>query len=142
MNETESRTGAEGAGAPSEEELRAALEEQMSKITVKDVLLQTAVTLVNLAARRLGVAGGEDAAAERDLDQAQLAIDAVRALAPLLEGEEAAPIKGALSQLQLAFAQAAGGAAPPGAAAGTEKPESEPNQPEQEPSRIWTPPGA
>ena len=33
---------------PTEEELRAALEEQMKRITVHDVLLQTVVTLVNL----------------------------------------------------------------------------------------------
>ena len=45
---------------PSEEELRAALEEQMKKITVEDVLLQTVVTLVNLAGRRLGLAAAPE----------------------------------------------------------------------------------
>ena len=35
-------------GQPTEEELRAALEEQMRQLRVEDVLLQTIVTLVNL----------------------------------------------------------------------------------------------
>jgi hypothetical protein len=90
---------------PTEEELRAALEEQMRRITVKDVLLQTVVTLVNLSARKLGLAEGE----EKDLEQARLGIDAVRALLPLLPDEVVAPVKEALSQLQMAYAREAGG---------------------------------
>ena len=42
---------------PTEEELRAAFEEQMRQIRVEDVILQTVATLVNLAGRRLGLAG-------------------------------------------------------------------------------------
>jgi hypothetical protein len=112
---------------PSEEELRAALEEQLRRITVTDVLLQTVVTLVNLASRRLGLAGGEHAEEEKDLDQARLAIDAIRALVPLLPEKETQPVRDALAQLQMAYAREAQGGAP------TEKP------PEQ--SKIWTPPG-
>ncbi len=84
---------------PSEEELRAALEEQMKKITVTDVLLQTVVTLVNLSGRRLTV---EE---EKDLEQARLGIEAVRALLPLCPQDQVGPIKDALSQLQMLFAQ-------------------------------------
>ena len=52
------------AQEPSEEELRDALEEQLRQ--VEDVVLQTVVTLVNLAGRRLTAEEGE-----KDLDQAQ-----------------------------------------------------------------------
>jgi hypothetical protein len=121
---------------PTEDELRAALEEQMRRITVKDVLLQTVVTLVNLSARKLGLGEGED----KDLDQARLGIDAVRALLPLLPEEEVAPVREALSQLQMAYAQAAG-----------DKPQTPDPRPQTQNeederakarSKIWTPPGS
>ncbi|HXD59352.1 MAG TPA: hypothetical protein VN606_15610 [Thermoleophilaceae bacterium] len=122
---------------PTEEELRAALEEQMRRITVKDVLLQTVVTLVNLSARKLGLAEGE----EKDLEQARLGIDAVRALLPLMPEEEVAPVKEALSQLQMAYAQAAGGEAKP------QTPHPTPQTSDEEArakarEKIWTPPGS
>jgi hypothetical protein len=91
---------------PSEEELRAALEEQMRHIRVEDVLLQTIVTLINLGARRLGLTGGDE---QPQPDEARLAIEGARALAPLVPSEEAAPIRDALSQLQMAYVQSQGG---------------------------------
>lgn len=105
-----------GAGAPSEEELRAAYEAELKRITTADVVLQTAVSLINLGGRRLGrVAGAED---ERDLDQVSDAIDAVSALMPVLErrvGSDVAPLRDALAQLQMAYArEAQAGAAAPG----------------------------
>ena len=45
---------------PSEEELRAQLEEELRRITVRDVLLQTIVSLVNLGGQRLGLAPGAE----------------------------------------------------------------------------------
>jgi hypothetical protein len=120
---------------PTEDQLRAALEEQMRRITVKDVLLQTVVTLVNLSARKLGLGEGED----KDLDQARLGIDAVRALLPLLPEEEVAPVREALSQLQMAYAQAAGDK--------PQTPDPAPHSSDEEDERakarakIWTPPG-
>jgi hypothetical protein len=145
-----------GAGDPSEEELRAALEEQMRRITVDDVLVQTAVTLINLGGRRLGLPGPEGPPPEgRDLGQAQQAIDAVRALLPLLPAEPQTPIRDALSQLQMAFAREAQGvgepppeAGPPpdpGAAAGGEDSAAEKAEEAERAkarSKIWTPPGA
>jgi hypothetical protein len=143
-------------GQPSEEELQAALEEQMRNIRVEDVVVQTTVTLVNLGARRLGLAAapGEDPAAERDLGQAQIAIEAVRALLPLLPAEVGDQIAPALSQLQMAFAREAQGA---GEGAGAPTPPS-PQTPGGDPApggsadadaerakaraKIWTPPGA
>jgi hypothetical protein len=121
--------GPTGAGRPpTEEELRAAMEEELRRLRVQDVLLQTVVTLVNLGGRRLGLA--PEAKEERDLEQARLAIESTRALLPLLGAEEGRAIREALSQLQVAFAREArsaeqqpheaeaGARAPTGGAAG------------------------
>ena len=141
---------------PSEEELRAAFEEQLRQVSVEDVILQTVATLVNLGARRLGLIpeAGEDPGAARDIPQAQLAIEAARALAPLCPADHQDSIRQALSQLQMAFAREAQ-AAP----AGEAQPEPSP-PPAEAPadagpaaddaaeaerakarSKIWTPPG-
>jgi hypothetical protein len=135
-------------GQPSEEELRAALEEQMKRITVKDVLLQTVITLINVSARKLGLAGDE---AEKDLAQAKQGIEGVRALVPLLPAEEQAAVREPLSQLQMAYAREAG--AGPQATGdrpeeGTPEPETRNSKLETDDeerskarSKIWTPPG-
>lgn len=151
---------------PTEEELRAAMEEQLRRISVQDVLLQTTATLVSLAGRRLGLV--PEAEDERDLEQARLAIEGTRALLPLLSGEEASAVRQALSQLQVAFAREAQGAeaaggeeasaaagergAPAAGAAGrsgADRPgakEAPSRAPDAERakarSKIWTPPGA
>jgi hypothetical protein len=124
---------------PSEEELRAAMEEQMRRITVKDVLLQTIVTLVNLSARKLGLGEGD----EKDLEQARLGIEGVRALLPLLPQEEVAPVRDALSQIQVAYAQAAGGGPPPPSEPSPREASREDEEAERAKARskIWTPPG-
>jgi hypothetical protein len=150
---------------PSEEEMRAALEEQMRRITVQDVLIQTVVTLINLGGRRLGLAGPPEQAGERDLEQARLAIEGARALVPLLPQEaDLGPVRDALSQLQMAYVQLTTAEAQPAAAteggegspeAAAEPPagppEGSPSQPPASPadeaerakarSKIWTPPG-
>lgn len=101
----------------SEAELRAALEEQLRHITALDVVVQTAVSLVNLAGRRLGIAPGTEQ--ERDLAQVRTAIDATRALLPVLEANEGSetlsPLRDALSTLQMEYARQvqAGAPAPP-----------------------------
>src|SRR3954463_16184967 len=95
----------------SEDELRA-IEAEMEKLTVDDVLLQTLVTMVNLGARKLGLAAPPgDQEPKRDLEQTKQAIDAARALIPLLEprhGEEIGPVKDALSRLQMSYVQLSG----------------------------------
>jgi hypothetical protein len=123
-------------GQPTEEEIRAALEEEMSRVHVGDLVLQSVVSLVNLAARRTGTAPGLEP--ERDLEQVQIAIDAVRALLPSVEAvapEQAPAVQDALSQLQLAYVTAGGVESAPQEGPVTPTPE-----PEQQ-SRIWTPPG-
>ena len=68
--------------------------------------LQTVVSLLNLGGRKAGLAPGTED--ERDPEQLRLAIEGARALLPLVEpalGAEAAQIRDALSQLQMAYAQ-------------------------------------
>ena len=125
--------------------MRAALEEQMRHITAEDVLLQSIVTFVNLAGRRLGLSGSRD---DLDLPQAALAIESTRALLPLVPDEQAPSIRDALSQLQVAYArEARAGQAPPDAPAAPPEPapaSSEPDEAERAKARakIWTPPGS
>lgn len=139
---------------PSEEELRAQLEEELRRITVRDVLLQTVVSLVNLGGQRLGLAPGTEEM--RDLDQARLAIEGVRALLPLVEEqdpEQVRPVREALSQLQLAYAQLAGGGTEPGGGPEGQGGGGGPGTPEQRPPAsgtqrpqgaggLWVPPGS
>jgi hypothetical protein len=130
--------GATGEPAPgggmSEEQLRAAYEEELRRMTSVDLMLQAAVSLINLAGRKLGpppgsAAEGSPAGAElRDLEQVRDAIDGVRGLMGVLERRlpnELGPLRDALSQLQLAYAREAhadtgarGGGAGPGAERG------------------------
>jgi hypothetical protein len=123
----------------SEDELRA-IEEEMDKLSVDDVLLQTLVTLINLGARKAGLSAppGDDGP-QRDLGETRMAIEGARALLPLLEarhGAELAPVKDALARLQMAFVQLAGPAAPAPAA---EKPPEPGTGPAQSSGRLWVP---
>ncbi len=132
-------------GELSEEQLRAAYEQEIKRVRVEHVLLENVVTLINLGMRRTGlIPGTED---ERDLVQVQLAIDSVRASLPQVEQaapEQISAIRDAISQLQLAFVQAQGGAP---AAAGGERPaaaaEEQPAAggagPAQRSGRLWVP---
>jgi hypothetical protein len=132
----------------SEEEL-AALEAEMDRLTVDDVLLQTVVSLVNLGARKAGLAGGAQGA---DLEQTRQAIEGARALLPLLEtrhGDKLGSIRDALSQLQMAYVQRSepGAGAPPEASEGAptapesgEKPDDPDGPgPAQQSGRLWVP---
>ena len=130
---------------PSEEEIRA-LEAELERLSVDDVLLQTVVTLINLGARKAGLVEG----AQADLEQVRQAIEGARALLPVVEsrhGEQVAPLKEALAQLQMAYVQKSGGAPEAGAAppeGGAGAPEGAPQQPEgpgpaQQSGRLWVP---
>jgi hypothetical protein len=103
-------------GAPSEEELRAAYEAELARITATDMIAQAAVSLLNIGARRMGPPpGAEDQAppgTERDLDQVRDAIDAAMALLGILArsvpSEQLSPLRDALSRLQMAYAAEVG----------------------------------
>ena len=95
----------------SEDELRAAYEAEIARLRVEDVLVQTVVSLLNLAARKAGLTGAEE---EPDFEQVRQAIDATTALLPHVEptlGPDAKQVRDALAQLQLAYARS--GATPP-----------------------------
>jgi hypothetical protein len=84
---------------------------------VDQVLLSTAISLVNLAGIRL------TEKEHKDVGQAKQAIDAARELLPLCPQEEIGPIKDALSQLQMLYVK-------------------ESDERAKARSKIWTPPGA
>jgi hypothetical protein len=74
-----------------------AWQEQLASFSVEQFLISAASTIASLAYAKL----------ERDdLPQARKAIDALAALAPLLEGELAADLGQALTKLQVAYAEA------------------------------------
>jgi hypothetical protein len=125
---------------PTDEELAAAYEAQLKQIRVEDVLIQTLVSLLNLGGRKAGLSPGTEG--ERDAEQVRQAIEGVRALLPVVEpllGPDAAQIREALSQLQMAYAQIAGGAAPPGDAAPAGEPKPDAGGPAQSSGKLWVP---
>ncbi len=131
-----------GVFAPEEE--MAAIEAEMQRLKVDDVLLQTLVTLINLGARKAGLAAppDEEEGAKRDLEQTRQAIDGARALLPLLEarhGEELGPVKDAVSRLQMAYVQLSGGTPPPAAKPSPSQPEQPDAGPAQSSGRLWVP---
>jgi hypothetical protein len=106
---------------PSEEEMRAAYEAELNRITSSEMIIQTAVSLINIGGRRLGLtpsaSPGDSSAAsggERDLEQVRDAIDGASALLPVLERRmpgELGPLRDAIAQLQVAYAREARGSA-------------------------------
>jgi hypothetical protein len=131
---------------PTEEELRAAYEQQLKQLRVEDVIVQTVVSLINLAGRKAGLApGAED---EADREQLRLAIESVRALLPLVEeqlGPDASAVRDALSQLQMAYARMPEGETAGGShedpAGGELPPKEAPDAPgpAQSSGRLWVP---
>lgn len=126
QHQEETEGGSEAGQGPSEEELRAQLEEEIRKVRVEDVVLQSAVSILNLSARRIAK---DD---ERDLDQAKVGIDAARALVDLVNPEAQPQLRQAISELQVLYTKHAGE-------------ESAPEQGSSEPpkgdSGLWTPGG-
>jgi hypothetical protein len=118
-----------------EEELR----EQLSRVRVQDVVIQTVVSIINLAAAKA-----------EDREQLRVGIEAARALLPLVEaelGEEAASFRDAISQLQLAYAkgpEAVAARSAPGGESSQPPPAAEPDPasgpgPAQSSGRLWIP---
>ncbi len=91
--------------AEDEQKLIEELQAELAKLKVSDLLLQTLYSVSSLGYHRLS---GET----RALEQARLAIEALRALVPVLEGsvpDDAVRDFGqVLANLQLAYADAAG----------------------------------
>ncbi len=84
----------------------AELLEALTRLRVEDLLVQSLSTVSSLAYHRL-------AEESRDLEQARLAIEALRALVPVLRGSVADELvrdfERVTANLQLAYADAVGG---------------------------------
>lgn len=90
---------------PPDEQLLKQLEEELRHLKVSDVLLQTVFTISSLALRKLSDE-------ERDLEQGRLAIEALRALVPVLREAVGPEVSRDLNQtiatMQFAYAKAVG----------------------------------
>ena len=138
-----------GEGEPSPEELLEQFARRLGRTPVPDVLLQTMATLTDMAGIRLGL--GPEGDEVRDLAQARLAIEALRALygvaETLIGPAQARMFREPLSQLQLAYAQLAGGEGAPGPQPGPGAPPPPPPPAPPPPkgtdpaSKLWVPPG-
>jgi hypothetical protein len=88
---------------PSDEELLKQVEEELKKLKVSDLLVQMLYTVSSLGYRKLS-------AEDRDLDQARLAIESLRAVLPVLEGSISEDVmrdfRQVTANLQLAYAEA------------------------------------
>jgi hypothetical protein len=88
----------------SDEELLKQVEDELRKLKVSDLLVQMLYTVSSLGYRKLS-------AEDRDLEQAKLAIDTLRAVLPVLEGSIAEDVvrdfRQVTANLQLAYADAA-----------------------------------
>jgi hypothetical protein len=93
-----------------EEQLAQQLAEELRRLRIEDVLIQTLITISSIGYRRLGLT--EDTKDDRDLQQVKLAIDTMTALTPVLENvvpeELIRDFNQSVASLQLAYAQAAG----------------------------------
>ncbi len=89
-----------------EEEFRRLLEEQMEKITVRDVVFQMMASLASLAYQKLGLPENVNLK-YRDFAQARMAIDGLKGLLTSLEGKleegELSPFRGTLANLQMNY---------------------------------------
>jgi hypothetical protein len=129
---------ASGGDIP-DEELRKRLEEQLRRIRVQDLLLESVASILNLTARRIATPE------ERDLEQGRIGIEAVRAVLELLEPGPREQVREALSQVQVLYArEASGGSGRGGDEPGPGEPAEGSGDPGEKPDRppgLWTPPG-
>ncbi len=102
---------------PDQEQAAHELAEELRKLRVEDVLVNTLVHVSSIGYRRLGLT--EDSREDRDLGQTSLAIETMQALVPVLEDflpeDVVDSFQDQVANLQLAYAKAvkeeAGGAA-------------------------------
>jgi hypothetical protein len=95
---------------PTDQELADQFREELKRIKVVDLLVQTLYTVSSLGYHKLG-------AETRDLPQARLAIEALRALLPVVRGEASPEVtrdfEQVVANMQLAYADAAKQEEPP-----------------------------
>jgi hypothetical protein len=107
---------------PTEQEIAEQLREELQKLKVSDLLVQTLYTVSSLGYHKLGQE-------HRDLEQARLAIESLRALLPVLKGAVTGEVHRDFTQvvanMQLAYADAVSASEPKAAAAKAEEPKAE-----------------
>jgi hypothetical protein len=88
---------------PTEQELAAALREQLANAKISDLLVQTVYTVSSLGYHKLS-------SESRDLEQARLAIESIQALLPVLEDavpeELVRDFRQVVANMQFAYADA------------------------------------
>jgi Domain of unknown function (DUF1844) len=92
-----------------EEQVARELADELRKLKVEDVLVTVLIQISSIGYRRLGLT--EDTKDDRDLEQAKLAIDTMKALTPVLARvlpeELIRDFESSVANLQLAYAKAA-----------------------------------
>jgi hypothetical protein len=105
---------------PSDQELAEQLREELKRVRVIDLLVQTLYTVSSLGYHKLGAEGS-------DLPQARLAIEALRALLPVVRDEAPAEVvrdfEQVVANMQLAYADAVKAAEPEPVTGPPEEPE-------------------
>ena len=95
--------------AEEQERFARELAEEFRRLRVEDLLIQTLVTVSSIGYRRLGLS--DETRPDRDLAQARLAIETMRALTPVLDkfvpAELIRDFNQSVANLQLAYAKAA-----------------------------------
>jgi len=120
----------------SDEERAELYREQLKRLHVIDLVRDMMVTLVTVGYEKLGLT--EQTRELRDLTDARVAIESLRRLIEVVEGEgdpEAAGLRSTLAQMQLNYARAVSEAppsAPPRAEPGQETPSEAETQPRAE----------
>lgn len=119
-------------GEPTPEELVREMARRLAETPVRDLLIQTMATFADLAGVRLGY--GPHGREHRDLTQARLAIETLRALIGVADTEigaaQARPFREPLAQLQMLYAREVEADAAP--------PADDPEAADAE-GRLWTP---
>jgi hypothetical protein len=110
-----------------EEELARQLAEELKKLRVEDVVIQSLVQISSIGYRRLGLTS--ETKEDRDLGQVRVAIETMRALVPVLQqvvpAELVRDFESSVANLQLAYAKAATEAQPARQDASPEAPPGE-----------------
>jgi len=131
----EVKAGDEGSRegrAPTDEERAEIYRQQLKQLHVVDLVRDMMVTLVTVGYEKLGLT--EQTKDLRDLGDARVAIEALRRLIEVVEGDdpEDASLRSTLAQMQLNFARVANTEVPP--ARPSTAPSEEPSEAESRPS--------
>jgi len=97
-----------GGGAPTDEERARAIREQLKSVHAFDLAYEMMVSLVSFGYQKMGLT--DETSELRDLSDARLAIELLRANLEVVEGEQGdgptRDVRSTLAQMQLGYAQA------------------------------------